>query len=44
LRPEGVTEADVPKLASKAVDDACHFGNPRPTTRDDMAALYLASM
>jgi len=44
LRSEGVSESDVPKLASKAFDDACHRGNPRPTTRDDLVALYLASL
>lgn len=44
LRSEGVSESDIPTLASKAIDDACHQGNPKPTTRDDMAALYLASL
>jgi alcohol dehydrogenase class IV len=44
LRACGITEADIPRLADKAVDDACHRSNPRPTTRDDLAALYLASL
>ncbi|HEX3769825.1 MAG TPA: iron-containing alcohol dehydrogenase [Polyangiaceae bacterium] len=44
LRAEGVTEADIPKLADKAIEDACHRSNPRPTTRDDLAALYKASL
>jgi len=44
LRAEGVTEADVPKLADKAFEDACHRSNPRPVTRDDLAALYRASL
>jgi alcohol dehydrogenase class IV len=44
LRAEGVTEADIPKLADKAVEDACHRCNPRPVTRDDLAALYRASL
>ncbi len=44
LRAEGVTEADVPKLSEKAVEDACHRSNPRPTTRADLDALYRASL
>jgi alcohol dehydrogenase class IV len=44
LGAEKVTEADVPKLADKAIQDACHTLNPRPTTRDDLAALYRASL
>lgn len=44
LGSRGVSEADIPVLASKAIGDACHHGNPRPTTREDMAALYRASL
>jgi alcohol dehydrogenase class IV len=44
LRAEGVSEGDVPKLADKAFEDACHRCNPRPVTRDDLAALYRASL
>jgi alcohol dehydrogenase class IV len=44
LKSEGVSEADIPKLADKAFEDACHRSNPRPTTRDDLAALYRASL
>jgi alcohol dehydrogenase class IV len=44
LRAEGVSETDVPKLADKAFEDACHRLNPRPVTRDDLAALYRASL
>jgi 4-hydroxybutyrate dehydrogenase len=44
LGAEGVTAADIPKLADKAVEDACHRSNPRPTTRDDLAGLYRASL
>jgi alcohol dehydrogenase class IV len=44
LRAEGVREADIPRLADKAFEDACHRSNPRVVTRDDLAALYLASM
>jgi alcohol dehydrogenase class IV len=44
LGAEGVTKADVPKLADKAIEDACHRCNPKPTTRDDLARLYEASL
>jgi 4-hydroxybutyrate dehydrogenase len=44
LRAEGITEADIPKLADKAIQDACHTSNPRKTSRDDLAALYAASL
>jgi alcohol dehydrogenase class IV len=44
LHEEGVTEADISKLADKAFEDACHRSNPRPATRDDLAALYRASL
>lgn len=45
LAAEGVTKADIPKLADKAIEDACHRCNPRqPVTRDDLAKLYEASL
>jgi 4-hydroxybutyrate dehydrogenase len=44
LRTEGVSEDDIPKLAQKAFEDACHRSNPRPTTEADLAALYRASL
>ena len=44
LGAEGVTEADIAKLSAKAFEDACHRSNPRPVTRDDLAALYRASL
>jgi alcohol dehydrogenase class IV len=44
LRTEGVGEADLPKLSDHAFEDACHRCNPRPTTRDDLASLYRASL
>ena len=44
LSAEGVTKADIPKLADKALEDACHRLNPRPCTRDDMAKLYELSL
>jgi alcohol dehydrogenase class IV len=44
LAAEGVTKADIPKLADKAMEDACHRLNPRPCTRDDMVKLYELSL
>ena len=44
LRAEGVTEADIPKLAAKAFEDPCHRSNPRPVTESDLAKLYEASL
>jgi 4-hydroxybutyrate dehydrogenase len=44
LAAEGITKADIPKLADKAMEDACHRMNPRPCTRDDMAKLYELSL
>jgi alcohol dehydrogenase class IV len=44
LGAEGVTKADIAKLADKAFEDACHRSNPRPVTRDDLAKLYEASL
>lgn len=44
LAAEGVTERDIPKLAAKAFEDACHRSNPRPVTEADLAALYRASL
>jgi alcohol dehydrogenase class IV len=44
LAAVGVTDADIPKLAAKAFEDACHRSNPRPVTKDDLAALYRASL
>lgn len=44
LAAEGVTKADIPKLADKAMEDACHRSNPRTCTRDDMVKLYELSL
>lgn len=44
LRAAGVEEARLPALADKAMEDACHRGNPRPCTRDDLLGLYRASL
>ncbi|MBX3229819.1 MAG: iron-containing alcohol dehydrogenase [Labilithrix sp.] len=44
LGAEGVTKADIPKLADKAMEDACHRSNPRPCERTDMVKLYELSL
>ncbi len=44
LRAEGVSETDIPKLAAKAFEDACHRSNPKPVTEADLAKLYEASL
>lgn len=44
LAAEGVTKADIPKLADKAMEDACKALNPRPVTRDDIVKLYELSL
>jgi alcohol dehydrogenase class IV len=44
LAAEGITKADLPKLADKAMQDACHTLNPRPCTREDMVKLYELSL
>lgn len=44
LAAEGVAKSDIPKLAAKAMEDACHRLNPRPCTRDDMVKLYELSL
>lgn len=47
--PEGLAEAGVdeealPRLAALAFEDPCHQLNPRPCDKDDMLALYKASL
>jgi alcohol dehydrogenase class IV len=44
LRAVGVEDRDLASLADKALEDACHRENPRPCTRDDLYALYRASL
>lgn len=36
----GATRDMIPRLARKAMEDACHQSNPRPCTEGDMVALY----
>ena len=44
LAAEGVTKADISKLADKAMEDACYRLNPRTVTREDMVKLYELSL
>jgi alcohol dehydrogenase class IV len=44
LRDYGVAEAALPALADKAIQDGCHQLNPRPSTREDLLALYRAAL
>lgn len=44
LRAVDVFEEHLPRLADLAFEDACHGGNPRPCTRDDLLAMYEASL
>jgi alcohol dehydrogenase class IV len=41
---EGITKGDIPKLADKAMEDACKALNPRQVTRDDVVKLYELSL
>ncbi len=43
LRDAGVSEDQLEALADKAFEDASHLANPRPCTRDDLAALLRAA-
>ena len=44
LRDYGVTDAVLPTLADKAIQDGCHQLNPRPCTREDLLTLYRAAL
>jgi alcohol dehydrogenase class IV len=44
LAAAGVTPDKLDRLADLAFQDACHQSNPRPCSRDDLRALYAASM
>lgn len=44
LRDYGITEAALPALADKAIQDGCHLLNPRPCTRDDLLELYRQTL
>jgi 4-hydroxybutyrate dehydrogenase len=40
----GIDEDALPRLASLAAEDACHELNPRPCAKEDLLALYKASL
>jgi alcohol dehydrogenase class IV len=40
----GLSSQQLPPLADKAIEDACHQGNPRPCTRDVLLELYQKSL
>jgi len=40
----GVTPEMVDRLADLAILDGCHLCNPRPVTREDMAAIYRTAL
>jgi alcohol dehydrogenase class IV len=40
----GVQESQLERLADLAFEDACHQGNPRSCTRQDLLELYRQSM
>jgi 4-hydroxybutyrate dehydrogenase len=44
LKVVGISAEHLPALADKAIDDACHQGNPRPCTRDILLELYQESL
>ncbi len=44
LRAVDIREEHLGVLADKAIDDACHQSNPRPCTREDLFAMYQASL
>jgi alcohol dehydrogenase class IV len=44
LKEAGIEEASLEKLATLAFEDSCHLENPRRCTRDDLLALYRASL
>lgn len=44
LRTAGITDAQIPRLARLAFEDAAHQGNPRACTEQDMEQLYRVSL
>ena len=44
LAGSGIEEQHLPPLAKKALADACHRGNPRPCSEQDLLDLYRASL
>jgi alcohol dehydrogenase class IV len=43
LRDAGVKEADLPRIAARAFEDASHHANPRPCTEGDLLAIARAA-
>jgi 4-hydroxybutyrate dehydrogenase len=43
LRDSGVREESIPVMVPLAMEDGCRLLNPRPTSREDMEALYRAA-
>jgi alcohol dehydrogenase class IV len=43
LRDYGVREDALEMLAAKAIQDGCHWNNPRPCRESDLLALYRAA-
>lgn len=43
LRDAGVREEMIPVMVPLAMEDGCRLLNPRPTSREDMEALYRAA-
>ncbi len=44
LAGSGIREAHLGVLSKKALEDACHRSNPRPTSEQDLLELYRASL
>jgi 4-hydroxybutyrate dehydrogenase len=44
LKAAGLSAEQLPPLAGKAIEDACHQGNPRPCTRELLLELYEKSL
>ena len=44
LSAVGVTAEMIPAMVPKAMEDGCHLLNPRPTTAEDMEALYREAL
>lgn len=40
----GVTNAMIPTLVAKAIEDGCHLSNPRPCSTADIERLYRAAL
>jgi alcohol dehydrogenase class IV len=43
LRDAGVQEADLPRIAARAFEDASHRTNPRPCSQEDLLAMLKAA-